>query len=152
MQYVCEKNNWDHPSDGPHGKGWNALRTEFSRGIGELAWACEETGATLLIIDHSKEELIETTTANITKVTCAMSGQARSVIMPVPDHIWFLGYADAQDSLKNVTEKRRLFISGSDKIEAGTRDTSISRRWISPLSATKPYQQIVKLLYGGTEE
>lgn len=155
MDYVCEKNGWDHPADAPHGKGWAAVRLEFSRGINSLAQWADKLGATLIIIDHSKEEVIEMATANITKISFAMSGQARSIILPVPDHIWFLGYAnedkpsitDASDALVSGSTARCLFISGTNRVEAGCRDPNITKKIIAPLPKTDQFAYINKALY-----
>ena len=153
MKHVCAKNNWSHPSDGPHGKGWNALKTEFINGLGRLVHIAHQNKATLIFIDHSKQDLIETATANIEKVVCAMSGQARGVVLPIPDHIWFLGYGEkkATDALTNTTAKRALFIGGSSTVEAGCRDPQVKTRVIMPLSKVNPYKQIVAELYGKKE-
>lgn len=154
MEYVCDKENWSHPQDASHGKGWNAVRREFQSAIASLADACQSIGATLIFIDHTKEEEIVTTTTKTTKVNCAMPGQARSVIMPVPDHVWYLGYAepddktvDPLDALKSKGSKRCLFVTGSINIEAGTRDPKVKRHTIFPLSKSKPFEQIEKELY-----
>lgn len=154
MQHVCAANNWKHPADGAHGKGWDAVKREFMDGLQRLTYLADSNKATLVIIDHSKRELIETTTANIEKVVCAMSGQARGTVMPIPDHIWFLGYeeSDPKDALRNVTAKRSLFVSGDSNIEAGCRDPKVKVKIITPLSKKNPYEQIVSTLYGKEEQ
>lgn len=153
MQFVCDANNWKHPSDGAHGKGWNAVKREFLRVYQRLVHIANSMGATFLVIDHSKEEAIETATESYSKVTCSMSGQARSVILPIPDHIWFLGYAEKEpgDAFKNTTSKRALFVSGSSLVEAGCKDPKVKTKVIMPLSKNDPYNQIVKELYGDQE-
>jgi len=153
MRFVCDKNGWNHPADAPHGKGWSAVRREFLQCMQKLTHITQKMGATLIAIDHSKEETIETSTGNFGKVTCAMPGQARSVILPIPDHIWFLGYAEKEpgDALKNTTSHRALFVSGSSTVEAGCRDPKVRTKVIMPLSKKDPYNQIVKELYGANE-
>lgn len=154
MQNVCAANNWSHPTDASHGKGWAAVRREFQTQLARLVHIAAADKATFIFLNHSKEDLIETTTENYTKVTFSMPGQARSVILPIPDHLWFLGYAerDPNDALKNTISKRALFIGGSSNVEAGCRDPKVKVKVIVPLSRTNPYEQIVKALYGEQEE
>jgi len=154
LQWVCAKNRWDHPSDGDHGKGWNAVRAEMYDMLSRLTSIANRSKATLIIIDHSKEEVIETSTEKYDKVTFAMSGQAKSIVLPIPDHMWFLGYGDPDPSsaLKNdIVSPRTLFIGGSNRIEAGCRDPKVSSKLLSikKLSKVNPYKQIVTKLYGG---
>lgn len=150
MRFVCSENGWSHPSDPAHGKGWNAVKREMFYVLSLLVAQCQKMKATLLIIDHSKQETIETTTSNIEKVACAMPGQARGILLPIPDHIWFLGYneKDAGDALKAYSSQRALFVSGSSAVEAGCRDPMVKIKVIEPLSKKDPYQQVVKSLYG----
>lgn len=149
FNHTCKVNGWNHPSDGPHGKGWAAVKKEFIEGLGRLIDLADKHNSTVIIIDHSKVDLIETTTAEIEKVVCSMPGQARGVVLPIPDHIWFLAYdeKDAKDALRNETTKRCLFIKGNGLIEAGTRDDTVTISKVRPLSKKTPYQQIIKELY-----
>lgn len=151
MQSVCKENGWSHPSDGAHGKGWDAVKRAFMDGIDRLAYVANDNDATFIVIDHSKEETIETSIENYEKVTFAMPGTARRIVLPVPDHLWFLGYGDPdpQAALQNDdTSPRTLFIGGSNRIEAGCRDPGIKTKIIKELSLDDPYKQIVTKLYG----
>lgn len=146
MNRVCKKNGWDHPSDGAHGKGWNAVAREFYDGMNRLAWTCTEGGATLIIIDHTKVEEIETRTSTRQKKVCAMTGQARKIVVPVPDHIWYLGWDP------KGTSGRCLHLEGSQDIEAGTRDKSITATRVCPLSEASGYKHIVQTLTKKTKK
>lgn len=150
MKWVCDKNNWEHPQDGAHGKGWNTVKREFMHGLTRLADLCAQNNITTIFIDHSKEETIETATSSVEKVVCAMPGQCRNIILSIPDHIWFLGYGEkkAKDAFINTTAKRALFVTGSGMVEAGCRDPEVITKIIMPLRKTSPYRQIVKTLYG----
>jgi len=149
FQGTCKENNWGHPSDAPHGKGWNAIKLAFLDALNRLAWQANKMNATLILIDHSKEETIETATSNVEKVVCAMPGQARNIVLAIPDFIWFLGYNEAtpQDSLSSTTAERKLWVTGTQLIEAGCRDPQVVRKSISPLDKDHPFEQIVSLLY-----
>lgn len=146
MAWVCKKHGWEHPSDGAHGKGWDTLKREFYRGMAQLSWACSKTKATMIFICHSKEVEIETRTSTTTKIQLDLTGTARKVIVPIPDHIWFMGYADLDPSLDSDSHKRALFLDGTPGIEAKCRDDRVKRKRIRPLSKSKPYQQILSLL------
>lgn len=152
FDWVCKEKSIEHASDQDHGKGWSAVRREFLDGLTRLSHLCEADSSTLVVIDHTKTERIETTTASYEKVTFAMTGQARDIVLRVPDHMWFLGYDedDPKDALVHKSGKRALFIGGNSRIEAGTRDDQVSVRVIKPLSKKDPYTQIIKELYGKT--
>lgn len=146
FRYVCEKKKWEHPSDADFGKGWDAIKKEFYAGMNDFVWAGEELGATVILIDHSKEETLETATENYGRVVCAMPGQCRGIVVPVPDHIWFLGYLQkrSKDALKAFQDNRALYLAGNYKVEAGTRDKNIKVHRIGPLLDTdKVYKQIL---------
>lgn len=153
-RYVCKKNRWNHPSDGAHGKGWDAVKTEMFRVVSDIVNIAAENRATFIVIDHSKEETIETSTATNIKVSFAMPGTAKRIILPVPDYMWFLGYDEKSpnDALKSYTNKRALFVDGTANIEAGCRDPKVTAKVIRPLSETNPYRQIVKAMYGQPQE
>jgi len=154
FDWICRENRWSHPSDDGHGKGWAAIRREFADALNRLAHLAAGYGSTLVVLDHTKEELIETTTANIKKLTFGMSGQARDIVLRIPDYMWFIGYAeeDPSDAKKVYSDKRALFIRGNSNVEAGTRNKQVKVRVIMPLSEKDPYKQILRKLNGETKE
>jgi len=148
-EWVCKKNRWTHPSDDGHGKGWDAVRREFYVQFSKFAFLCAKINATSIWIAHTKVETIETATSRYEKLAIDLPGQARALITPVPDHIWFLTYADGGDDagqVKLVNSARALWISGTDRIEAGSRDPSIVTTVIKPLKKKDPYSQIIKAI------
>lgn len=153
FDFTCERKKMDHPEDEGHGKGWRAVRDEFLGAMTRFVYLANKYGSTVIMIDHTKEIMIETTLEKAyPKVSCSMPGQARSIIMPIPDHIWFIGYeqdsGDPNDALKNTASGRALYLGGSSRIEAGCRDPKVKKRMIAPLSKKDPYTQILKELYG----
>lgn len=148
MTGVCKANRWQHPEDGAHGKGWAAVKREFYIELTKLAFACSELNATSIWIAHTKEEEIVTPTLKITKLTVALPGMARGIIMPVPDHIWFLGYAenDEKSALVNFQNNRALWIRGTEVVEAGCRDPQCVTSRIKPLHQKDPYTQIINAI------
>lgn len=150
-QAVCRKNRWEHPSDGSHGKGWDAVKRAFYDVMNRLAHIADTAKATFILIDHTKMETVETSVEVYEKVTFAMPGTARRIALAVPDHMWFLGYGDPDPkaAMKNDdTSPRTLFIGGSNRIEAGCRDPNVKTKTIKNLSRVDPYKQIITKLYG----
>lgn len=154
FEWVCKQNSWAHPADAGHGRGWSAIRREFYKALNKFAFVTQDMDATMIWIAHSKTEEVETATSVIQKVGCELPGMARSLILPVPDFIWFLTYQDSDKasnsdptkSLKLVNTDRCLWISGTDQIEAGGRDPEITVKRIAPLSKTDPYKQIIEAI------
>lgn len=149
LEWVCKQNRWDHPVDAGHGKGWAAIRREFYKQLTRLSFISTKHGSVMIWIAHSRAEEIETATSVYQKLAVSLPGQARDLIIPVPDHIWLLTYAEGGDSassLKLVNSKRALWIAGTDRIEAGSRDPEIVKHVIKPLSKKDPYSQIIKAI------
>ena len=144
--WTCRKMGIEHPSDAGHGKGWDGLKTEFLRGMGKLAWATNRLKATFIFICHSKTVTLETKTSSFEKIMLNLTGTARGVLVPVPDHIWFMGYAEKHAALDGETAKRALYLDGSAGVEAKCRDPRISTTYIAPLKKNKPYEQIISVL------
>ncbi len=144
--HTCRKMNIEHPSDAPHGKGWDGLKTEFIRGMGKLAWKCQSKKSTLIFICHSKTVTLETKTSQFEKIMLNLTGTARGVLVPVPDHIWFMGYHETHAAVHGETAKRALYLDGSSGVEAKCRDPRVSTTYIAPLKKNKPYEQILSVL------
>jgi hypothetical protein len=109
LEYVCEKLVIDHPSDEAYGKGWKAVRKEFTRVINKLL----HSGKGVIFISHSKDEEIKTRrNSSYHKVTSSMPGQARDVLEGLID-IWVNYDYDGK--------RRYLIIQGNDEIDAGHR-------------------------------
>jgi hypothetical protein len=149
MDYVCQINNLEHPSDASHGKGWNALAREFAKGLGMLAEEAESLGATLLFIAHSKQSEITAGARTYSRIEVSLTGHARGILLPAPDHIWYLGYhSDAEDSMVAVEDNRALWLQPTPVIEAGGRNPGMSKqlKFISGMPDTGQYKHILKKL------
>lgn len=144
--WVCRKLKIEHPSDAGHGKGWDALKTEFIRGMGKLAWKCDKVGSTFIFICHSKTVTLETKTSSFEKIMLNLTGTAHDILVPVPDHIWFMGYAEQHAAVHGETAKRALYLDGSAGVEAKCRDPKVTTTYIAPLKKNKPYEQIMSAL------
>jgi len=117
MEYVCEKLAMEHPSDEGYGKGWKAVRNEFTKEIGKLL----HSGKGIIFISHSKDEEFKSRkTETRSKVVSSMPGQAKDVLEGLID-IWACYEYDGK--------RRILIIGGNDEVDAGHR---IERRFKYP--------------------
>lgn len=108
-RYVCKKMGIDHPSDENWGKGWSAVREEFTDQINRLT----NSGKGVVFLSHATEREIKTRTGvKYDKIVPTMSGSAREVLEGIVD-IW--AYYTYEDG------KRVLVIQGDDHIGAGHR-------------------------------
>jgi hypothetical protein len=109
MEYVCEKLVIDHPSDEGYGKGWNAVRKEFTSVIKNIL----HSGKGVIFISHSKDEEFKTRHAeSFHKTVSSMPGQAKDVLEGLVD-IWVNYDYDGK--------KRVLILGGSEEVDAGHR-------------------------------
>src|SRR3990167_129350 len=67
MEFVGNREGWEYPPSNDHGKGWNAVKREMYKQLSKLTTLTQKMNATLVVIDHSKIETIETTTENVEK-------------------------------------------------------------------------------------
>ena len=109
MEYVCQKLVIDHPSDEEYGKGWNAVKKEYTRVVNKLL----HSGKGVIFISHSKDEEIKTRrNDSYHKVTSSMSKQAKDVLEGLID-IWVSYDYDGK--------RRFLMVQGNDEVDAGHR-------------------------------
>lgn len=109
MEHVCKELVIDHPSDEGYGKGWNAVKTEFTKQISKLL----HSGKGVIFISHSKEQEIKSRSGgSYDKITSSMSKQAKDVLEGLVD-IWVNYSYDGN--------RRFLYIQGNDSIDAGHR-------------------------------
>lgn len=159
---ICKRYKCKHPSEkGEYSRTiWDAINDAFYHGFLDFATACAKKDMTLLIIAHTKQEELEIGAITISKMIVNITAQARSIVMPIPDYIWYIGYGDPEnvettnpkDMMKNFRDTRMLVVKGGDLVEAGTRDGSIVTRTICPLkkpdreNKTGGYWQIISEL------
>lgn len=145
MDFVCMSNGYEHPQDGGHGKGWSALGREFAKGLGILVEQAERIDCTVLFIAHSKQVEIEAGARTYSRIEVDLPGHARKILLPDPDHIWYLGFhSDAEDSMKAFESNRALWLQPTPVIEAGGQNPGLKTRFISPFPETGQYQHILK--------
>ena len=109
VMHVCKKLVIDHPSDEDWGKGWEAIRSEFTNEFNKLL--ALDKG--VILISHAAEKEIKTRTGDkYHKIMATLSGQAREVLEGVVD-IWAYYAYDGQ--------RRVLYVEGDDHVGAGHR-------------------------------
>lgn len=107
--WVCRKLGISHPSDEEWGKGWGAVKDEFTREVQKLL-SC---GKGVFFISHSTEREIKSRDGRkYDRIQPTMSGQARDVIEGFVD-LW--AYYDYEGG------RRVLTIRGNDEVMAGCR-------------------------------
>lgn len=147
MEYVCKKQNVTHPSEGSHGLVWNAVEREFIRGLLSVVRACEDDGRYCVLIAHSRTETIKAGSTEYNQIVADLTGQARKVIVPAPDHIWYLGYdTNEEDSTFAFDNNRCLWMQPTQFVEAGSRDRLQELSCIRPLNKTRQFKQILSEL------
>jgi hypothetical protein len=149
-RWYCKGQGISHPRDQPY-LGWDMLRDEFTAVIEKLFFKCAKKEITLIFITHTKEEIIEVDSGTFTKFMTTLTGQARTIICPLPDHVWFMGYFSDMDtpdadSVKKNHAQRTLWLRGGEIVEAGCRDRDMKRTKITNLSEDGAHDQIVRLM------
>lgn len=105
----CAEMGIDHPADAGYGKGWNAVKTEFTKQIRLLL----HSGKGVIFISHQKEVEVEERDGKLyDKTTNTLSGQAREVIE---------GLVDIWANYDYEGNERVLTILGSKEVDAGHR-------------------------------
>lgn len=109
FDYVAQKEGFDHPSEEAYGKGWKAIRDEFSKWVLRLI----ATGKGVTFISHATEREIKMRGGEkYDRLQPTMSGQARDILEGLVDLWFYYGYDGGN---------RVLTIQGSDYIGAGHR-------------------------------
>lgn len=113
QDYVCKSLAISHPSEEDYGKGWAAVKDEFSRVMTEI----QKIGRGVLFISHAEEKEIRRRSGEVSdRIQPTLSKQGRRVLEPMVD-IWAY-YCYTPDG------KRELIIRGDADIAAGCRITN----------------------------
>jgi hypothetical protein len=110
--YICKKQNIQHESELDWGKGWKLVKDEFFRAIIKLSLL--KYG--LVLVSHAEATEIKTRTGTITKWVPTMSKQAKEVILPMCDFIFFATIEQTPEGIK-----RMLKTKPSENWEGGDR-------------------------------
>jgi hypothetical protein len=108
-KHQMKKLGIDHPSEEEWGKGWAAIRDEFTPWINRLL----QSDKGVIFVSHSVQREVKTRLGRkYDRIQTTMSGQASDVLEGVVD-IWCYLHYEAQD--------RILTLIGDDHIAAGHR-------------------------------
>jgi hypothetical protein len=111
--FILAQNNIRHPSDIPHGKGWNMITTELDRAMTKL----NNLPYGMMYLSHSVLIEVETPTKKYSRWTIRPSGKNRDVFLDAATLIMYLDSAvDAGGE-----EKRLLRTEQSLYYDAGDR-------------------------------
>ena len=123
MAYVCQKRKIDHPADQAYGKGWEALRREWSSQLMKLA--LHENG--LMLIGHSIIKEVEFRGLTREMVVPNMQKTCFDVVNKLCDYIFCAQSRERKTNKKNKKgksiwkEERVLFTKPSSTILAKDR-------------------------------
>ena len=106
---VCRKMGIDHPADEDWGKGWSAVRDEFTRWIQRLI----NNGKGTIFISHAVErEIKQRTGGSYHTIQPTLQGMARDILEGMVDIFAYFDYEGDQ---------RILTIRGDESVAAGNR-------------------------------
>lgn len=108
-RYVCMKLGIDHPSEEDWGRGWGAVRDEFTSEVQQ--WLA--LGMGMFFISHSTEREIKTRSGmRYDRIQPTMANQARDIVEGLVDIIAYYDYED---------DRRVLTIRGNEHLWCGHR-------------------------------
>lgn len=111
LEWVCAKHGIEHPQDEAYGKGWSAVREEFTGQLDRL-WA---TGRGIVFSSHCKEaEITSASGVKYTRIMPTMSGQAWGFVKAKTDYLF---YAEFVKDTKGRS-RRVLITTGDELVEA----------------------------------
>lgn len=111
MEYVCNLKGIEHPSDASWGKGWSALRQEFSTALSRI----QRAGYGLIMISHSKEVTIKSHSgAEYTRIQPTASGSAYEIAKAITDMTLYTEWL----RLKSGENVRVIITEGDEVVDA----------------------------------
>lgn len=113
--YVCEHLGIDHPADEEWGKGYQAIRQEFTRQLARLSGMM----TALIFISHEKSAEIRGKLIKTQRTVPTLANSGRRVILPMVDIIGHCGFKLGRDG--EPTKERILEFEPSDDVERKDR-------------------------------
>lgn len=110
--HVCRENKINHPSELPHGKGWNLITMELNRALVKLA----SLPYGLILVSHSDLVEVETKTKKFNKWTISVGGKNRHVILNLVDIILFIdSKMDGEKEVRLIRTKPSMYWEAGDR-------------------------------------
>lgn len=135
LEHVCKREGFPYPREENFGKDWFLITQEFKRVIGKLS----QGPRGVVLVSHSQDVTLKTSTSEITKAVPAITGKAREFLLGLADVIL---YAEIITNKKGSS--RVLHSAPSENWEAGDRTGRLPE--VMPLN----WEAVVKA-FGGTE-
>lgn len=136
MEYICQKQGVEHPSDAKWGKAWNALDNEFEKAMFRIL----KSGRGLLLTSHSEEKDITNFKGEVLNMTAPTAGkQVIRFVRRYVDLILYYYYG------KN--DSRWIRVQGNSDIVAGSRIDGHFKgitKFNAGLDAEAAYENLVK--------
>jgi hypothetical protein len=102
-----------YPSDEAFGKGWDALKREWSKGI----FALIKLGYTVVFVSHEKMRKVTLHSIERDVIGASLGATGRRVVMGSVDYIIYLAHAPEEET----KDGRKMVLRGDSTIEAGDR-------------------------------
>ena len=121
-QYVCDKLDIEHESEGEWGRGWSEVKKEFLRVNNDLF----QSKYGVIFLSHTKSDIITSQAEDVAKTVPTLSNQARKILLPLVDTIGLMRYKtikirNEKGKLKGTKNKLVLSFKGTIEVEAGDR-------------------------------
>ncbi len=117
QQWCCGRSGIAHPSDQEWGKGWDAVRDEFTFWILALA----ELKKGIIFIAHETEREVVTRAIRLTKTVPDLPNSAAKFLNALVDITARLSYVKRSKKDSELGEKRCLYLRPNETSDAGTR-------------------------------
>ena len=109
FDHVTNKLGIEHPSEEAYGKGWKAIRDEFTRGMTQLLALPKG----IILISHDVDKEVKQRNGIVyNRIVPTLSGQGRDIVEPMVDLMLYFHY---------VGDRRYLQLVGDEHISAGHR-------------------------------
>lgn len=107
VEHVGKKHGFTHPSEEKWGKGYDLIKSEFTRGMVRLA----NLGTGIILVSHAQDREVKTRTLTLTKTMPTLPNQARRVIMPMASVIIYASFKTVKDKETGETKEIRVAIT-----------------------------------------
>lgn len=126
-EWVLLQNNWSHETDGAYGKGWRAVKDEFTSWVRQL----RAMPFGIIFVAHENTIEIETATEKYEKVVPRMEKAVKEIVEPLVNMIW---YAHSRE-FKGVPEPVQVVQTKPTKqVTAGERGDVPRLRLYEPMN------------------
>lgn len=109
-QEVCESINIAHESDLDHGKGWDAVKKEWTRWVAKLC----TLGYGVVFVSHSEWKEIKTRIASYHRVVPTLQGAGWRTLYPLADFVGYVGFSAEEQKDEG---RRTIFFKPTEYVD-----------------------------------